>query len=302
MAHTSPWLWTRRPRNSLNRRSARPSAGAGASVGRTALAEGHCMAHIVVLGAGLGGMPMAYEMRELARRDDTVTVVSNSPRFQLRPQQSVGRGQLADAEGHRDRHRPGAQAQGHRLRPGRRETRAPGREPDRAGRRQQHRLRLPGDRDRPEARVRRGPRPGARDRRRPHAVGLPRRSRGRGGAALAGVRRGPGADRRRRGAGGVVLRPGLRVRDDHGHRPAAPQDPRQGADDLRHRRAVRRPPRPRRRRRLEGPARVGDARAPHQVDLQREDDPRRARARCSSPSTTRRASRRRSTSCRSATR
>jgi sulfide:quinone oxidoreductase len=43
------------------------------------------MAHIVVLGAGLGGMPMAYEMRELARRDDTVTVVSNSPRFSFVP-------------------------------------------------------------------------------------------------------------------------------------------------------------------------------------------------------------------------
>ena len=26
------------------------------------------MAHIVILGAGLGGMPMAYEMRKLARR------------------------------------------------------------------------------------------------------------------------------------------------------------------------------------------------------------------------------------------
>jgi sulfide:quinone oxidoreductase len=43
------------------------------------------MAHIVVLGAGLGGMPMAYEMRELARREDTVTVVSNSPRFHFVP-------------------------------------------------------------------------------------------------------------------------------------------------------------------------------------------------------------------------
>jgi NADH dehydrogenase FAD-containing subunit len=32
------------------------------------------MAHIVVLGAGRGGMPMACEMRELARRDDEVTV------------------------------------------------------------------------------------------------------------------------------------------------------------------------------------------------------------------------------------
>ena len=43
------------------------------------------MAHIVVLGAGLGGMPMAYEMRELARKDDRVTVVSNNPRFHFVP-------------------------------------------------------------------------------------------------------------------------------------------------------------------------------------------------------------------------
>jgi sulfide:quinone oxidoreductase len=43
------------------------------------------MAHIVVLGAGLGGMPMAFEMRELARREDKVTVVSNSPRFHFVP-------------------------------------------------------------------------------------------------------------------------------------------------------------------------------------------------------------------------
>ena len=43
------------------------------------------MAHIVILGAGLGGMPMAYEMRELARRDDRVTVVANGPRFHFVP-------------------------------------------------------------------------------------------------------------------------------------------------------------------------------------------------------------------------
>ncbi len=56
------------------------------------------MANIVVLGAGLGGMPMAYEMRALARRDDKVTVVSNNPRFHFVPEQSVGRRQLAEAQ------------------------------------------------------------------------------------------------------------------------------------------------------------------------------------------------------------
>ena len=43
------------------------------------------MAHIVILGAGLGGMPMAYEMRELARPEDKVTVVSNNPKFHFVP-------------------------------------------------------------------------------------------------------------------------------------------------------------------------------------------------------------------------
>ena len=43
------------------------------------------MAHIVIIGAGIGGMPMAYEMRELARPDDVITVVSNSPTFHFVP-------------------------------------------------------------------------------------------------------------------------------------------------------------------------------------------------------------------------
>ncbi|ARU31141.1 pyridine nucleotide-disulfide oxidoreductase [Sulfuriferula sp. AH1] len=43
------------------------------------------MAHIVILGAGIGGMPMAYEMKELARPEDTVTVISNTDTFQFTP-------------------------------------------------------------------------------------------------------------------------------------------------------------------------------------------------------------------------
>ena len=45
------------------------------------------MAHIVILGAGLGGMPMAYEMKELARPEDRVTVISNTPTFHFVPSQ-----------------------------------------------------------------------------------------------------------------------------------------------------------------------------------------------------------------------
>ena len=43
------------------------------------------MAHIVVIGAGLGGMPMAYEMKALARAEDRVTVVGNGPTFHFVP-------------------------------------------------------------------------------------------------------------------------------------------------------------------------------------------------------------------------
>jgi sulfide:quinone oxidoreductase len=43
------------------------------------------MAHIVILGAGIGGMPMAYEMRELARAGDKITVISNNPKFHFVP-------------------------------------------------------------------------------------------------------------------------------------------------------------------------------------------------------------------------
>src|SRR5512134_1003862 len=43
------------------------------------------MAHVVVLGAGLGGMPMAYEMKERLRAGDRVTVVGNGPNFHFVP-------------------------------------------------------------------------------------------------------------------------------------------------------------------------------------------------------------------------
>ncbi|MEX8501871.1 MAG: NAD(P)/FAD-dependent oxidoreductase [Leptothrix ochracea] len=43
------------------------------------------MAHIVIIGAGIGGLPMAFEMRALARPQDKVTVVSNTPTFHFVP-------------------------------------------------------------------------------------------------------------------------------------------------------------------------------------------------------------------------
>lgn len=43
------------------------------------------MAKIVILGAGIGGIPMAYEMKELARKEDEVVIISDSPTFHFVP-------------------------------------------------------------------------------------------------------------------------------------------------------------------------------------------------------------------------
>ena len=43
------------------------------------------MAHIVIMGAGIGGMPMAYEMREQLRSEDKLTVISSSDSFHFVP-------------------------------------------------------------------------------------------------------------------------------------------------------------------------------------------------------------------------
>ena len=43
------------------------------------------MAHIVIMGAGIGGMPLAYEMQEKIRKGDKVTVISNSENFHFVP-------------------------------------------------------------------------------------------------------------------------------------------------------------------------------------------------------------------------
>ncbi len=43
------------------------------------------MTHIVILGAGIGGIPMAYELKDKIGSGDTITVVSNNPYFQFTP-------------------------------------------------------------------------------------------------------------------------------------------------------------------------------------------------------------------------
>ena len=43
------------------------------------------MAHIVIMGAGIGGLPAAYEMQEKIRKGDQVTVISDRETFQFTP-------------------------------------------------------------------------------------------------------------------------------------------------------------------------------------------------------------------------
>ncbi len=43
------------------------------------------MAHIVVLGAGLGGSIMAYELKDQIRKEDTITVVTKDPKYHFVP-------------------------------------------------------------------------------------------------------------------------------------------------------------------------------------------------------------------------
>jgi sulfide:quinone oxidoreductase len=43
------------------------------------------MAHVVILGAGVGGLTAAYDMKEQLRPGDTLTVISENPYFQFTP-------------------------------------------------------------------------------------------------------------------------------------------------------------------------------------------------------------------------
>lgn len=43
------------------------------------------MAHVVVLGAGLGGAIMAYEMKDQLRPEDTITVITKDPKYHFVP-------------------------------------------------------------------------------------------------------------------------------------------------------------------------------------------------------------------------
>ena len=43
------------------------------------------MAHIIVLGAGIGGLPAAYELREALSKEHKITVINSNDYFQFVP-------------------------------------------------------------------------------------------------------------------------------------------------------------------------------------------------------------------------
>ena|SRR5687768_18598395 len=43
------------------------------------------MAHIVIVGAGVGGVPCAYELRKKLGKEHRVTLIGSSPYFELTP-------------------------------------------------------------------------------------------------------------------------------------------------------------------------------------------------------------------------
>jgi NADH dehydrogenase FAD-containing subunit len=52
------------------------------------------MAKIVIVGAGIGGIPMTFEMKESARKQDEVVVIADTPSFHFVP--SLGSSELAE--------------------------------------------------------------------------------------------------------------------------------------------------------------------------------------------------------------
>ena len=59
--------------------------GGGIRRGLTTAYVEEAMAHIVVLGAGIGGISMTYELREALGEDHRITLVNNTPYFQFTP-------------------------------------------------------------------------------------------------------------------------------------------------------------------------------------------------------------------------
>ena len=181
------------------------------------------MSEVVVLGAGLGGTLVTYELLPQLRPGDRLTLIGQDSRYHFVPSNpwvAVGWRERGRYRGRSARRHA---AQGRALPDAGRTARRSAGAPDRTERRRDSRLRLSGDRHRPGSRLRRDRGPRAE---RPHPVDLPYRSRRAGARRVRGVLQEPRPDRGRRGAGRIVLRPGLRIRLHPGHRTAQAADPR----------------------------------------------------------------------------
>ncbi len=200
--------------------------------------EGEYMAKVIVMGAGLGGVACAYEMKKKLGKGHEVTVVGSSPFFEFTPSNPwIMVGWRTAPQTRVDLAKPLAGKSIDWVPRMVQRDRRTGLDADARGR-GQARLRLPRHHDRPEAGIR-----GSAGSRSLgiHAVRLHAWARAAGLGEIPAVRAGAGPDRDRSGAGRELLRPGVRIGDDPRHRPAPPQDPRPRADDLRHRRTVHRP-------------------------------------------------------------
>jgi sulfide:quinone oxidoreductase len=239
------------------------------------------MAHIVILGAGIGGLPAAYEIRHELGKEHRVTVINPHDHFQFVPSNPWVAVGWRRCEEICVPLRPNLKRKGIEFVKGM-ATRI-----DPEARRVET---TEGPVDYDYLVIATGPRP----RLRRNAEGLGPQGRqhpvvcchvdhavhAKDGVSRSFVGKNPGPIVVGAVQGASVLRPGLRVRLHPRHRAAqTPQDPRQGADDLRHLRALCRPSRPRRRRRHQGHARKRDARPPHQVDHQRAGEEGRVRTR-----------------------
>ena len=92
------------------------------------------MAEVVVIGAGLSGTLMAYELLPQLRKDDRLTRGFPGTGLSFRPLQPLGRDRLAQAQRYRDRPRRRHEAQGHPPADAGRAARASGGKPHRARR------------------------------------------------------------------------------------------------------------------------------------------------------------------------
>ena len=230
------------------------------------------MAHVIVLGAGLGGTIMAYELNATSSaKEHKVSVVTNGSNYSFCAFQSVGRRRLARSPVGRGRPDTGhGAAQVNRLASARHQKSVsirpsaqriePTTAPAISGTTIWSSLPDP-------TRLRRveGLGPEA------NPVDLPHRP----------ARSQPSRSTRCKNPGPVVVGavqgascfgPAYEFAFILDNRAATPQGPRPRADDLRHLGTLYRASRPRRRRRHQGAARERDARASHQVDHQRPGD------------------------------